>query len=284
MLLTLQEKNEGLIVLNFMERIDRVSKEYWDSGWEVLELPPAIDFERGLLKNPIPRRFHEFFTQIFSGLRTSESSLLEIGCAASVWLPYFAKEFGFQIFGIDYSEKGCCLTERILDREKVKGTIICADFFNPPKEMIEVFDVVISFGVAEHFTPTERVLAAFARFLKSGGIMITLIPNMIGSVGFIQKWLNKPIYDIHVLLSCTELAKAHEKSGLSVISCRYFISTDFSVVNLNGLSRNISFQLKRVLLRTLIWFSKGIWLFENVVSELPATQLLSPYMVCTSKK
>lgn len=267
-----------------MERIDKVSKEYWDSGWEALELPPAVDFERGLLKNPIPRRFHEFFTQIFSGLRTSESSLLEIGCAASIWLPYFAKEFGFQIFGIDYSEKGCHLAERILDREKVKGTIVCTDFFNPPEEMIEAFDVVISFGVAEHFIPTERVLVAFARFLKSGGIMITLIPNMIGGVGFIQKWLNKPIYDIHVLLSCTELAKAHEKSGLCVISCRYFVSTDFSVVNLNGLSRNISFQLKRVLLRTLIWFSKGIWLFENVVSELPATQLLSPYIVCTSKK
>lgn len=267
-----------------MERIDKVSKEYWDSGWEVLGLPPAVDVERGLLKNPIPRRFHELFTQIFSGLQTAEGKLLEIGCAASVWLPYFAKEFGFQIFGVDYSEKGCRLAKRILDREKVKGTIICADFFNPPESMLEMFDVVYSSGVAEHFDPIERALIAFDQFLKPGGIMITIVPNMVGSIGFIQKWLNRPVYDIHVRVSNTQLAMAHERIGLSVKSCQYFISTDFSVSNLNGLPNGLALQLKRTLLRALIQFSKGVWLFENIVGELPTTRFFSAYIVCVAQK
>ena len=44
---------------------------------------------------------------------------------------------------------------QILSIEGVKGDIVCADFFSPPESMIEEFDVVISFGVLEHFEDTE---------------------------------------------------------------------------------------------------------------------------------
>jgi hypothetical protein len=38
---------------------------------------------------------------------------------------------------------------QILSKEGVRGEIVCADFFSPPGSMLEVFDVVISFGVLE---------------------------------------------------------------------------------------------------------------------------------------
>lgn len=52
---------------------------------------------------------------------------LEIGCARSRWLPYFAKEFGFEVSGIDYSEVGSQQATQILFNEGVQGNIVFAD-------------------------------------------------------------------------------------------------------------------------------------------------------------
>jgi len=50
--------------------------------------------------------FHECFYKAFSYVDISDQKLLEIGGGGSAWLPYFAKEFGFEAYGIDYSELG----------------------------------------------------------------------------------------------------------------------------------------------------------------------------------
>ena len=117
-----------------------------------------------------------------------------------MWLPYFAKEFAFEVYGIDYSEIGCQQAKQILEYEGVNGKIVCADFFSPPGSMLKAFDVVVSFGVLEHFEDTTACIAAFSKFLKPGGLLITNIPNLCGLNGLIQKMINRSIFDIHVPL------------------------------------------------------------------------------------
>jgi len=95
--------------------------------------------------------------------------------------PYFAKEFGFKVYGIDYSEIGCKQAREVLSNTGVEGNVICAIFFSPPENLIDAFDVVVSFGVVEHFEDTAGI-AAFSRFLKPNGILqryLTWLDSMV---------------------------------------------------------------------------------------------------------
>lgn len=138
---------------------------------------------------------------MFTGKETENNKLLKIGCARSVWLPYFTKEFGFKVYGIDYSETGCQQALQLLANEGVEGNIVRADFFSPPEPMMGEFDVVISIGVLEHFEDIEDSILAFSNYLKYKGIMITNIHNLFGLIRLIQKVINRNVFDIHVPLT-----------------------------------------------------------------------------------
>lgn len=260
-------------------------KQYWDEVWSKRLLPEAINPHKQNVSNYINVAFHKYFTQIFSNLHNEGTKLLEIGCAGSPWLPYFAREFGFKVTGLDYSEIGCSQAKAILENEKIEGEIIQADFFYPPKSMLEYYDVVVSFGVVEHFENTATCLAAFSRFLKTGGIIITVVPNMVGFTGSIQKTINKPVYDIHELISEELLNSAHIKAGFNVIKCHYFLSVNFGMLNLNGLNdKTISWYVKDRLIAFLNRLSTIIWLFEKKIRTLNPTKKFSPYIICFGQK
>jgi SAM-dependent methyltransferase len=206
---------------------------------------------------------------------------LEIGAARSTWLPYFNREFGFQVAGIDYSEVGCTQARAILDRAGVDGTIVCADFFSPPAELLGAFDVVVSFGVAEHFRDTPAALARFAGFLKPGGLMITSVPNLTGLVGWIQKRVGRKIYDIHVPLDRDDLSLAHQRAGLNVRACGYFMSANFSVLNFADWPRGLAYTLAVKLESALTML---VWALELRGLKIRPNKLTSPYVVCLATK
>lgn len=78
-------------------------------------------------------------------LEKENKSILEIGCGGGRWLIYFAKEFGYNVWGIDYSEIGCKIARENLKREDVSGTILCEDVFKNSLE--SEFLVPLYFGV-----------------------------------------------------------------------------------------------------------------------------------------
>ena len=264
---------------------DKAGKDYWSSTWEKSALPPAIDPYDLVRGNFVVRNFHTLFSELFSESNERGASLLEIGCARSVWLPYFAKQFGFKVSGIDYSDVGCQQAAATLQREGVNGEIVSADFYSPPSTFIEHFDIVVSFGVAEHFTDTSHCIAAFDRFLKVGGTMITVIPNMTWAMGLLQRLLDKSVYDVHVPLTAIALRRANEQSQLDVVSCKYFISTNFGVLNTSRLTgSNLASRLKQRIAVNLSRASTFIGILEDRAFRLPATRLVAPYIVCVSRK
>lgn len=260
-------------------------KQYWDEVWSNRLLPEAINPHKQNVSNFINVAFHKYFTQIFSNLHNEGTKLLEIGCAGSPWLPYFAREFGFNVAGLDYSEIGCNQARAILEKEKVEGEIIQADFFSPPESMLEFYDVLVSFGVVEHFENTTDCLIPFLRFLKPGGIIITVIPNIVGFLGIIQKIINKPVYDIHELIDRELLYNAHIRAGFNVIKCHYFLSVNFGVLNLNGLKeKTFSWYSKKLLIAVLNRLSMFIWLLEKKGKIISPTKYFSPYIICFGQK
>lgn len=264
--------------------MDKAGKAYWDKSWSSSDVITAVDPNSKKLTNYVNRQFHEYFVSIFSNLDTKKMNLLEIGCAKSAWLPYFSKQFGFLVSGIDYSEIGCDQSVDILKRENVVGEIICSDFFNPPSRTLNKFDVVVSFGVAEHFTSLLECILAFSKFLKPNGIMITIIPNMTGLIGLFQKILNKEVYKIHNILDSDTIENTHKDAGLSIVLCNYYISTNFGVVNLNGLKKNLLWYFKKILLGVLTRISMIVWLIEIKFGPIKTSPFFSPYIICFSEK
>ncbi|MBI1748038.1 MAG: class I SAM-dependent methyltransferase [Acidobacteria bacterium] len=264
---------------------DKAGKPYWEALWAETEIPTVVDPRVPGRRNYVNRRLDAYFRQVFASIKTAEKRLLEVGCARSAWLPYFAKEFGFKICGLDYSELGCRQEQEQLASSGVDGDIVCADFFTPPKELCGAFDVVVSFGVVEHFENTAACLSAFTEFLKPGGLLFTLVPNTLGTVGWLFNRMNPAVYAMHVPLRPTELRRAHERAGLQVVRSHYFLSTSFGVVNLSNLEAGqFKTRLKQFLLDNLSRLSKLIWIVESYTWEFPATKLFSPYIVCVARK
>jgi len=263
---------------------DKAGKSYWDATWENTAVLSAVDPRLPGLNNRINRQFHEYFRKAFSGMKTKGKKLLEIGCARSQWLPYFAKEFGFIVSGVDYSEIGCVKAREILSHAGVSGEVVNVDFFNPPGHMLHAYDVVVSFGVVEHFENTFECINACAKYLDRGGLMITVIPNLVGLMGLLQKKLNKPIYDKHEPLDINMLKEAHHRAGLTALMCDYFLSTNFGVLNMDGLNKmQTATRIKMFFCRSLSLASMMVWQIEEVIGSMPSSKVMSPYMICRGK-
>jgi 2-polyprenyl-3-methyl-5-hydroxy-6-metoxy-1,4-benzoquinol methylase len=260
--------------------LDKAGKSYWDCKWENTFLPERINPYGSGPNHYLDRKFHGFFRSVFSDKVTQNNKLLEIGCARSLWLPYFAKEFGFKVYGIDYSEVGCQQALQLLSNEGVEGRIVCGDFFSPPESMIGEFDVVISFGVLEHFQDTQGCISAFSKYLKRKGIMITTTPNLIGLIGLIQKSINRNVFDIHVPLSPENILEAHQKNKLESVSCNYFLFANFSVLNVENLKGNFLYAW---ILQLCCWLNSAIWSIDSLFSFKP-NRWSSPYISCVAIK
>jgi SAM-dependent methyltransferase len=208
------------------------------------------------------------------------SRIIELGCARSRWLPLFGRRYGVEPTGIDYSDIGCDAARRLLHDAGVKGEVRNRDFFDCPPDLEGVFDVTFSSGVVEHFRDTSGCLRAFARYLRPGGVMVTAIPNLRGAIGFVQRLVDRHVYELHVPLDADELAAAHSRADLIVGTTEYVMSTNFWVLNLAGTqSGTPTWVLKRLVLGALGRASNGIWRIEDRIKPWPTSRLLSPYVV-----
>lgn len=231
-----------------MERkgIDKAGKDYWDKCWEASDISGIIDPRKNNIGGVIDRAIDKFLRKFLRG--GYGKSLLEVGCGNSAFLPYLKKEFGYDIYGLDYSEIGCSKAKKVMEYYGVEGKIILGDMFYPPKDLINKFDVVFSMGVIEHFRDTKKACMALNNLTAYGGVVITEVPNFArGSLcGKIQKLVNRDVYDKHVPLSREIMQRAHEKAGFRTLYCDYTIGMNFGVVNFKDKQKNLSKFLIRL--------------------------------------
>ncbi len=262
---------------------DKAGKAYWDKNWSLLP-PELLDLDDHRLRNEINLRFHELFRGLIDPRRDAGKRLLEVGCARSVWLPYFARQHGLSVAGLDYSEEGCRQSEAVLAHAGVQGEVHCADMFQPPADLLVAFDYLFTLGVIEHFTDTAGTVAALAKYLRPGGQMMTVIPNMRGSTGMLQKWADPAVFETHVPLDPAGLARAHEDAGLQVVRCCYFVATNYYVVNALQQKGQRRYPVIRAASGLLGRASMGVWQLERLVGRLPAVKAFSPYVVCIARR
>lgn len=257
-----------------MTQIDKAGTTYWDDNWSKVALPKAFDANDQSLDNYVNLQLHAFFQKL---LKDKEKfSVLEIGCANSIWPIYFHQYFNADVYGLDYSEIGCEKSRALLKYYNTPGEIYCADLFSPPADLLQQFDLVVSFGVVEHFEDTANCLKSCAALVKPGGLLLTLVPNIPSIIGVIQKYVDRAIYDIHNPLTKKKLISAHAKANLPLISCDYFMSLNLSVVNPGAFSTN---RLNPLLRRLLSGTSKVSWILERYGLKIPPNPWTSPYII-----
>lgn len=262
-----------------MNQDDRAGEAYWDNNWSDAELPKLFSDSNDALDNFVNLQLHEYFCTLFKTKK--EFKILEIGCANSVWPIYFNQYFSALADGLDYSEVGCKKSRDLFSYHGIEGNVFCEDLFDPSVELVGQYDYVVSFGVVEHFENTGNCLDACSKLLKPGGILITLIPNMPGIVGWLQKYIDKSVYDVHIPLTKENLSDAHAQTGLELLNCDYFMQINLSVVNSASFSPN---RFGGYLRRILSGISKTFWFLEKRGIRLPVNRFMSPYIISTAQK
>lgn len=261
---------------------DVAGQEYWAEEWRgSFELRPEDERDRGW-RNHVTIRFDELFVRFLPEVKSTSENLrvTEIGCARSRWLPYFARRFGATVAGLDYTQNGCEQARQMLAASKVDGQIHHGDLFEPPPDLLGASDVVFSWGLVEHFEDTTGAIRALERFVRPGGLLVTVIPNMTGAIGTVQKWMNERVYKLHVPIDRERLSQAFENLSGETLFLDYFVSCNFWTVNPGKGADAPRGPLKRFGYRLLTMFTVAIWLFERCVGvNLPATRSLSPYVV-----
>lgn len=266
-----EEKDTNVVV-------DKAGEDYWEDSWSEISLPHLMDPSKTNIGNTVVRRFHVWFKNIFQDKKTEEMLLLEVGCGASVWLPYFCKEYGFTVEGIDYTKTGCEQARLILEKAELSGSIVKSDMYDPPVDMINKYDVVVSFGLVEHFSDTTETIKAISAFAKPGGLIITSVPYMAGLTGLTQRLLDRSTYDIHEIITKERLEKSNKESGLDIIECGYFISNNFGVCNLNGIKKGTaSWLFRKIVLAILARISMLVWWTERFKNNIPGNSWTSPF-------
>lgn len=131
-------------------------------SWKETDLVPLFE---GCRNDPI---FHLSLEYI-----TNECAILESGCGVGRWVKCY-HDLGYKICGIDHSRENIKMIKTIWpDLEVITGDVISHPFKD------ESFDLVLSYGVIEHFQQgPQKALTDIHRILKPGGIGIITVPCM----------------------------------------------------------------------------------------------------------
>ncbi|MBD0315419.1 MAG: class I SAM-dependent methyltransferase [Nitrospiraceae bacterium] len=189
---------------------------YTETAEDVLKNPYLPD--PGFLQD---RRIMTVFTDY--GKISAESDVLEIGCGRSPWLPYLARTTGCRAVGVDIEPHAAELARANMAGAQVQGEIFCRDAFDVQAnaDLMNRFDLVYSLGVVEHLENAPEKLDILARYLKPGGRLMTLVPNLQGLNWTLQRLGSLRVLQAHVVYTAEMLKIVHERAGLQSVTADY---------------------------------------------------------------
>jgi len=202
-----------------VEKFSRMAAEWWDPNGKFWPLHAF---------NPVRLKFiREFAAEHFArdpkALRPFEGlNLLDIGCGGGLLSEPMAR-MGFAVLGADPSEKNVRTAEA-----HAAGSGLALDYRAVTAEgLVEEsakFDVVLNMEVVEHVADLGAFLAACARLIRPGGIMLvatlnrTLKSLALAKIGaeYVLRWLPAGTHDWNRFVRPDELERLLEDAGLTV--------------------------------------------------------------------
>lgn len=186
---------------------------YWQGYWQAGEAESAwvlperhhIWGRKGSFMRVIRRE-----VQPIDGLR-----VVELGGGSSLYLAALAKWAGVRATALDFAPAGLARLEEIFRANGLAVDTVLADLFAWDAGGRR-FDLVVHWGLLEHFSEPETVLAASRRLLAPGGRVVFTMPNM-AAVGarLWKKWAPQN-WSTHLYHDDETVRRACESAGLSL--------------------------------------------------------------------
>lgn len=176
-------------------------------------------------------------------------SLIEIGGHPGRYLAYLAHRYDLEPTSLDFNSD----RSKIEDSMSVFGIknyhIMQSDIFE--HEIIEKYDVVISNGFIEHFKNFDEVLDKHCDYLKPGGTMLVMIPNMRNYIKFYKILVDRKNLKIHNLKSMKRkvFVDFGARNNLKLLKLEYFGGFPFSVHQELNIFQKIIFKTHRILFK-----------------------------------
>jgi 2-polyprenyl-3-methyl-5-hydroxy-6-metoxy-1,4-benzoquinol methylase len=145
----------------------KIIPEFYES--EVFEIYIAFHEGVGTKLRENHKAFFKYFPFNVRG------KLLDVGCGDGRFLRY-AKEQGFEVWGIDFDKKSVESAKRNLGIDTVFAMSL-EEFYKYAKEKNLKFDVITFFEVLEHQDKPREFLEMVRGLLKEGGYIAGSVPN-----------------------------------------------------------------------------------------------------------
>jgi SAM-dependent methyltransferase len=169
------------------------------------------------------------------------------------------------------------LINKLLETNGLKPgdiNIIEADLFTYKPE--KLYDMVLSFGLIEHFNDTKAIIETHLQFLKPGGVLFITLPNFKSVNGWVQRKFDKDNYDKHNINSMDLDLLAYSCRQLGLKEVESYYHGRFSVWLENKAEQG---ALSKAIVKT-------IWLAGKVFTKIipVESKALSPYIVLKAVK
>lgn len=189
-------------------------RAFWEEAWG------RSDEARRYLT--LPLGFEPFFDRFLPRAQEGERlDFLEVGSFPGRFLYYFAREFGYRVFGVDFVPQAAAISGWLAELG-VPAQVAVEDFFRfrPGRR----YDVVASFGFVEHFANWQEVLDRHLDLLNPGGTLIIEFPNFRYGQYWLRRLLNPALLDGHCLevMKPALWAQALRQQGLEVLYAGYY--------------------------------------------------------------
>lgn len=250
--------------------------EHWD---DVLKNNKNIPRTYNLGQYNI-KKFHCLFNKFIDSKK--EKILFEYGCGSSAWLPYFKTYFSCKVSGIDYSDYGVKFAQENINYFGAStDEIIFHGDFTDNNINLPMSDIIFSYGVLEHFENPDKIIKSFKKNLNDNGIIISIIPNLNGIYGLINKLFLPNLFKIHNVISSQEFNNYHKVNSFNSIFSGYYGTFYLPVIAIENIEKFIEKGsiLYKIFIKLFYLINRFINTLFDIFHLNFNCKYLSPYIV-----
>ncbi len=200
-----------------------------------IKLIPAIDYRREVLAKNKYKQINEYFDK--------PGSALDIGCGLGEVLSVF-KERGWNCTGIEFNKFAADYAS-----EKFGLHIVNKSIFGITESRGRHYDLIMLWGVLEHFYDPKKILQKINRLLAPKGLLLLEVPSadsmFVRFVESTSKSVDRVIEgDRHIMLfSLKAFKQMTQECGFTPVK---IISNGLDIATINRLYMNVSLSDKDV--------------------------------------
>ena len=253
---------------------DLMSSDQWSAVWKARALGGAV---KDRVKNWVLRDFLSLLQGWALKCESSQPKVIELGCAPGVMLNLVNRALPQAVLrGVDYSQEGLLQTKQRLQHSGIAAELLEGDIYtlNPEQKS----DLVVSFGLIEHFSDPADMLRQHRKFARPGGWVAVTVPNFSHRLVHraLQRYRPKDLETHNLgIMSEQALQQAFRDAGFDKIETGYAIGPLLPSPDMDGPERYRLYSLVSRCWNTLAGILPASWFWPGLYwacGQVPAIQ------------